>query len=565
VGKFWLLALALVVVTGAVYWQVCHFEFLNYDDGNYISANPYVRDGLSFGGFTWAFTAMRLDHWMPVTWLVRMLECELFGLDAGAHHLVNLLFHIANTLLLFVVLRRMTAALWRSVFVAALFALHPLHVESVAWVTELKDVLSACFFILTLWAYSRYVEEPNRRRFLLALGLYAFGLMSKPMVVTLPFVLLLLDYWPLGRTPWAEPAVGQKVKLPPSQLLREKLPFLALTVLSCGVTFWQQRITGGPGPRDVLPIGERVAHAMASYGHYIGKAFWPSGLAAFYPYQMWSPWAVMATTVALVGVSGWVIRGARRAPHFVTGWLWFLGTLVPVIGLVQSPSSETMADRYAYLPSVGLFIIVAWSVPVPALERPVRKTTAAAAAAVLVGVCAVLCRLQMRYWENSQTLFHHALDVTQANYLAHNNLGIVLLQAGRIQEAIGHFEQAVQFRPTYTAARVNLAGALLLSRRVPEAIDQYEQLVRLEPDLTEAQNNLGLALLQADKTEEAIAHLEQAVRSRPGFAPAHYNLGIALERVGKRHEAIGQYEEALQLKPDYADAQSNLARARAAQ
>ncbi|MGD0650697.1 MAG: tetratricopeptide repeat protein [Verrucomicrobiia bacterium] len=620
-----LICLCLAVTIVAVYWPVSHFEFINYDDNGYVTENLPVRDGLTLRGLVWAFTTNHMGNWHPLTWLSLMLDCQLFGLKAGPHHLVNVLFHIVNTLLLFSVLNRMTRAPWRSGSVAALFALHPLHVESVAWVAERKDVLSAFFWMLTMWAYVQYVEtlnapksavarpsqavkakaerSPVRRSlgeggtphafYSLALLFFTLGLMAKPMLVTLPFVLLLLDYWPLGRTRCTKSVIVEKTEAPLSHLLKEKLPFLALAVISCGVTFWAQRAAGAVAPLERLPIGERVANAVVSYARYLSAAFWPSGLAVFYPHRKW-PWeVVVGAGVVLVGVSGWVIWRGRREPHFVTGWLWYLGTLVPVIGLVQV-GVQSMADRYTYLPLIGVFMMAAWCIPNAAVGQQVGRMIVAGAAALVLIVCAVLCRLQVRYWRNSVTLFEHALAVTKDNPVAHSNLGVALAEQGRVEEALGHFEQALRIEPDYPEAHNNLGLALWQKGKVQEAIRHFERVLQIRPDSAQAHSNLGVALSQEGKVQEAFGHFQQAVRINPDsaetqnnfggallqrgmvqeaighceralwiapdMAEAHYNLGIASERLGKVPEAIGHYEQALRIRPDYLGAQNDLAR-----
>ena len=601
-----LISLCLAAATVAVYAPVRHFQFTSYDDGDYVYENPQVQSGLTLRGLVWAFTTSHASNWHPLTWLSHMLDCQLFGLNAGPHHLVNVLFHVASVLLLFHVLNRMTAAPWRSAFVAALFALHPLHVESVAWVAERKDVLSAFFWMLTMWAYVRCVETFNRQRFQperlrgkpanvfygLALLFFALGLMAKPMVATLPFVLLLLDYWPLDRTQWTASVSGSKAKVPLSRLLKEKLPFLALTVVSCAVTFRAQRTGGAVVSLERLPIGDRVANAAVSYVWYLGKALWPSGLAVFYPYQKWPQDRVVAAVAVLAGLSGWIIWRARREPHFVVGWLWYLGTLVPVIGLVQV-GIQSIADRYTYLPSIGLFIMVAWGASRGFVGQPVQKLVVAATAAMLLAVCMALSCFQIRHWRTSEALFRHALNVTANNFVAHNNLGNALLQrgnlteaaqhfeqavrikpgfaeahnnlalaleqAGNLKDAIGHFEQAVRIKPDYAEAHNNLGTALAQTGRLQEAVGQFEQALRIKPDSAEAHNNLGNALLQRSNLTEAVQHFEQAVRIKPDYAEAHNNLAIALEQAGNLKDAIGHFEQAVRIKPDYAKAHYNLA------
>jgi tetratricopeptide (TPR) repeat protein len=552
-----LIYLLLATAIAAVYAPVRHFEFTNYDDGEYVTENQHVQRGVTLANLGWAFTTNYAANWHPLTWLSHMLDCQLFGLSAGGHHLMNVLLHITNTLLLFCVLNKMTAAPWRSGFVAALFALHPLHVESVAWVAERKDVLGATFWMLTLLAYVRYVEKPRSIRYLLSLGLYALGLMAKPMLVTLPFALLLLDYWPLGRTRWTKPLTGRRTNAPFSQLLKEKLPFLALAVVSCVVTLWAQRSGGTVASLESLPIGQRLANVALSYMRYPGKAVWPVGLAALYPLRKW-PWdAVVSAGAILVVLSGFVIWRARRAPYLAVGWLWYLGMLVPVIGVVQV-GIQSIADRYTYLPLIGLFMMVAWGVPRGILQRRVAKIVAATAAAVVLIACAALSRFQIQHWENSETLFRHAINVTTGNYLAHNNLAIALARRGKLPEAARQYEQALRIKPNYAPAHNNLAILLAQTGRLGAALRHFEQALRIEPGFFEAQNNWGFALAQVGRFEEAIPHYEQALRTKPDLAEAHNNLGKALLRVDRIQEAMLHYQKALQIRPDYAEAHNGL-------
>ena len=554
--------MCLAVLIAAVYWPVGHAGFLTYDDAQYVTANPHVQAGLTIRDVMWAFTAYHSANWHPLTWLSHALDCECFGRNAGGHHAVSVLLHVANTVLLFLVLRRMTGATWRSAGVAALFGVHPLHVESVAWVAERKDVLSGLFWMLALWGYVRYVERPTRGRYAMVVGWYAMGLMAKPMVVTLPFVLLLLDYWPLGRTRWRRSAVGNNAPLRFGALVREKLPFLALAAVSCGVTIWAQHSGGAISSLERLPLGARMANAVVSYARYMEKAAWPSGLAIFYPYQAWPPRVVIVAGAILVAVSGTVIWRARCQPHLAVGWFWFLGVLAPAIGLVQV-GGQSMADRYTYLPLIGLFIMLCWSVPSRAMERWDLKVITCDAAAVVLAVCAVLSRGQVEYWKDSETLFRHALDVTRDNWLAHYNLGIALEQTGKTEEAIAHYEQALRIKPNYAEAHNNLGVMFEHQDKLPEAIAHYEQALRIKPDSGGAHNNLGVALVRLGRMQEAMEHFEQALRINPDDAKAYYNLGVVLAQAGRISEAIAHYDQALRLKPDFAEARNALARLQA--
>lgn len=448
-----IIGLGLVVVIAAVYEPVVQFGFLTFDDADYITDNPRMADGLTLWNLMWAFTTTRVANWHPLTWISLLLDRQLFGTWAGGYHLTNLLLHIANTLLLFALLQRMTAATGRSGLVAALFGLHPLHVESVAWISERKDVLCAFFWFLTAWAYVRYVEQPGKSRYWQTVGTYALALMSKPMAVTLPFALLLLDYWPLGRIRNAQ------ADLP--GLFREKIPFFALSAASSVATFWIQRSLGAMSPLEGLSLGTRVANALVSYEQYIGQAIWPVALAAFYPPRPPLPASMaLLAGLGLAAVSVAVVRAARSKPWMLTGWCWYLGTLVPVIGLVQV-GAQAMADRYTYIPLVGLFLIVGWAVPADAAQRHAWRWTLTVFAGAILAACAGLSRIQVGYWRDSETLFRRALRVTRDNWLAHNNLGVALKEAGRPrEEEMEQYRQAIRLRPDYAEAHYNLGVAL---------------------------------------------------------------------------------------------------------
>jgi tetratricopeptide (TPR) repeat protein len=560
------ISLALVIATVVVYLPVRHHEFVEFDDGKLVTENPNLQDGLTWRSVRWALTAglthadRNADYWRPLSFLSHAVDIELFGLRPAGHHLMNVGIHAAAAVALFLVLQSMTHAPWRCALVAALFALHPLRVESVAWAAERKDVLSGLFFMLTLGAYVGYVRHPFSLARYLAVALwFALGLMSKSMVVTLPFVLLLLDYWPLGRTRWAEPVVaGNHVTMPPGQLLREKLPLFALAAASGLVTFRGRAVPDEIGLLAKIPLAMRIGNALLSYGRYIGKVFWPTGLAVFYPlHPGLSTAAVMGAGVGLVGVTAAVIWGARRRPWLVTGWFWYLGMLVPVIGVLQG-AGESMADRFTYLPSVGLFIMLCWSVPRRAMERRISEVITCVVAAAVLTVCAALSRVQLGYWKDSETLFRHALDVTRDNWLAHNNLGAALERAGRVQEAMTQWEQTLRIKPDDAKAYYNLGVALWRTGKVQEAMTQWEQALRIKPDYAKAHYNLGNALLQAGNVKEAIGHYVQALRIKPDYVEAHYNLGIALEQAGRIPEAIEHLQQALRIKPDYAEAHYNL-------
>ncbi|MFH1242622.1 MAG: tetratricopeptide repeat protein, partial [Pseudomonadota bacterium] len=555
-----LIALSLVLVTLALYWQVRNHAFINYDDDVYVTENHHVRAGLTGKCVFWAFKTTVAGLWHPLTLLSHMLDCQLFGLNPGRHHLTNLFFHIANTLLLFLVFKKMTGALYRSAFVAALFALHPLHVESVAWVAERKDVLSTFFWMLTLWAYAFYAKAPDIQRYLLVLLFFALGLMAKPMLVTLPFVLLLLDYWPLSRIQFGDPKKANLTEnlttIEPEfrrsqffHLVLEKVPLLLLASGSIFLTFLAQKQWGAVAPLDDIPLDVRTGNALISYIIYMGKMFWPHHLAVFYPHPGMPPiWQATGSALLLFTLSILVIKVARPYPYVPMGWLWYLGTLLPVIGLVQV-GSQALADRYTYVPLIGLFVILAWGLPGILLRFRFRKILLSGAAAVLIPALMISSWLQIRHWKTSITLFEHTLEVTDKNYLAHYNLGVALQKMGRMDESMTHYGEVLKIRPYYEEAHNNL-GVLLAQRgRLKEAIGHFLEALRIRPEDAQAYNNLGHALTLQGKIDVAIASYHEALRIQPNDAEVHYNLGIALSRQDKLDQAMLHYRRALLINP----------------
>ena len=567
-----LVCLLLVAVTLAVFWQVKHYQFVNYDDDVYVTDNPHVRMGLQKEGVIWAFTAVHAGYWIPLTWLSYMLDYEFYGLNPGGFHLTNVLLHLLNALLLYLVFRRMTGARWRSAFVAGIFALHPLQVESVAWVTERKDVLSTLFWMLTLLAYLRYAERPRTTGYFAVLTAFSLGLMAKPMLVTLPFVLFLLDFWPLhrlgpsARLPVTKPEKSGKSILPRttlSSLLWEKVPFLALAATAGVLAYFTQDIGGAVRTLKGWPLNLRIANVLVSYVTYLAKAIWPYRLAVFYPYPQTIPlWQAAGAGLLLVAVSILVIRARRRCPYLAVGWLWFFITLVPVIGLVQVGLQAT-ADRFTYVPIIGLAIMVAWGVP--DLLEPYRSRLVVLAVSSSIALSLLTARswVQVQYWRNSTVLFEHALQVTHRNYLAHNNLGAALFYQGKVEEAIDHYYQAIQIRPDYDRAYFNLGNAFAELGNIDTARRYYAKAPSFEP--AEAHNNLGRALAIQGKIEDAIANYLEALALKPDLAEAHNNLGDALARQGEFAEAIDSFSRALALDPKMAETHDNLGRALARQ
>jgi tetratricopeptide (TPR) repeat protein len=557
----------LAAMTWLVFGQTLRHEFVSFDDNLYVCENPAVTHGLNLKGVGWAFTHIVVANWHPLTMMTHMLDCRLYGLNAGGHHLTNVLLHTASVILLFLVLRRMTGALWRSALVAAVFAIHPLRVESVAWVAERKDVLSGLFFMLTLWAYVRYVgkskaHSPKSKVFYgLVLLFFVLGLMSKPMVVTLPFVLLLLDYWPLNRfTPPPVPAVtgkGDSLKnhFLPWRLILEKIPLLALSGAACVATMMIQKDIIAP-----VPLALRIGNAAVSYVVYLRQMFCPAGLAVLYPYPQNSlpGWKIALAVVLLAAISAGVFLRRQRQPYLLMGWLWYLGMLIPVIGLVQV-GGQAHADRYTYLPQIGLYLALIWAVGSLGAGWRHRRVVLGGLSTVILVALIFCARAQTSYWRNSEVLWTHTLACTSDNYIAHYNLGDALVKMGRRDEAIAQYQKTLQITPNYAEAHDNLGSVLLQKGRVDEAIAHYQTALRITPENATAHNNLGNALRQKGRVDEAIAQCQVALQINPDYADAHDNLGNALFQKRRVAEAITHYQKALQINPDYAEAHNNLA------
>jgi len=556
----------LVVATLAVYWQIQDHEFLYFDDNQYVTENLNVKTGFTRESIIWAFTTSYAD-WHPMTWLSHMLDYQLYGLHPKGHLLTNLLIHTVNVLLLFTVLLRMTGALWQSGFVAALFALHPFNVESVAWVAERKNVLSTLFWFLTMWAYIRYAEKPTIKKYCLVALFLALGLMSKPMLVTLPFVLLLLDYWPLRRWKTDDQTRADLPKQPENQtslsfLIWEKVPLLALVVGSSITTFIVQRIGGAVQSTNVFPLQERVINAFVSYLSYLQKMVWPSGLSVFYahPGNALPAWEGVISAIILVLFTTWIFRMARRIPYLAVGWFWYLGTLIPVIGIVQV-GAQAMADRYAYVPLIGIFIIAAWGLPDFLAKWNQREKTPIIFAGLLVPLM-VITWMQVSHWKNGITLFQHTISVTHDIYRefarAHNNLGIALKKKGRLIEAITQYKTAIKINPDFSKPYNNLGNISIDVKNFDEAILYYKESIRISPDYANAYSNLGTVLLQTGEKEEAIVHLRDAIRINPDLNLARTNLGTVLSQKGEKEEAIVHLREAIKINPAFALAHFSL-------
>ncbi len=551
------IAVALVAATLLVYAQVRTHGFLNYDDPDYVTANPHVSAGLTTAGAAWAFTTGHDANWFPLTWLSLMADVQVFGLNAGAHHLVSVVLHLLSALLLFAVFRRMTGTRWPPALVACLFALHPLHVESVAWVAERKDVLSGLFWMLTLLAYARYVGRPGRGRYALVLAAFGLGLMAKSMLVTLPLVLLLLDWWPLGR--WS-PTAGRRALATVVPLIREKLPLLALSAAMSAVTFLVQRSAGAVASVDTVPPGERLANAVMSYAVYLRDMVWPARLAIFYPLRPIDPWAALVSAALVAAVTIAVVREAGRRPYLTVGWLWYLGTLVPVIGLIQV-GSQSHADRYTYIPSIGITLAAAWGLADIARRWPrYRMALAGLAAAACVAAGVVTWRL-LPSWRTSDAVFTHAIESTGANYVAEFNLGMVQRSEGHLDAALARYERALAIRPAYAEAQNNIAEILIVRNRAPEAMPHLAEALRLRPGLVDAHINLGVASAEAGRPDAAAAAFRDALRLDPENAQALAGLGRALARLGQSDEGIRLLAEAARRAPDSPDIHAGLATA----
>ncbi len=553
----------LAVIIWVVFGQTLGHEFVNYDDSLYVYQNPVVQKGLTWEGFRWALTYGNIGHWHPLTWLSHMLDCQVYGLSPGGHHLTNILLHMAAAILLFLVLRRMTGYLWRSAFVAAVFAIHPLRVESVAWVAERKDVLSAFFFMLTLWAYTRYAQGVTgdacratrtnstlsrvTRHASLFYGLvvlcFALGLLSKNMLVTTPFVLLLLDYWPLGRLSSFTPQVLFR-------LVAEKIPLFILTVGSCVVTVMVPEKVSV----DHLPFGLRMENAVVSYVTYLWQMIHPSGLVCVYPnpanyLPFWRVAGALGLLLAITGVA-WAFR--RTHPWFVVGWLWYLGMLIPVIGIVQI-SHYAHADRYTYLPQIGLYLMLAWAAADLCAGWRHGRVLLGGLGMVILAALIFCARTQTMYWRNSELLWTHTLACTTGNFIAHNNLGNVLLQKGRVDEAMGHFQKALQLKPDDVKIHSNFGDALLQEGRVDEAMAQYQKVLQIKPDSPYVLNNLAwlLATCPDAHIRDGVQAVKYAGRAceltRYGVAPFVGTLAAACAETGQYDEAIAAAQKACAL------------------
>ena len=532
--------LVLTVVTFAVFWQVNQYDFINFDDPVYITENLHVQSGITLEGFRWAFSTKYFGLWNPLVWLSFMFDYQLFGLNAGGYHLTNLILHILSTLLLFWLFNRMTGAIWKSAFVAGLFALHPLHVESVAWIAERKDVLSAFFWMLTLCLYVYYTEKPVIKRYLLVLFSFVCALMSKPMVITLPVIMILLDYWPLERFQ------SNKDNLILWQL-KEKIPFFILSAVVAVITLYAPN---NPSVRYYY-LSSRISNAFVSFMIYLEKTFWPHDMAVFYPFPAHIPvWQVLSASLLIIVITTVVIAMVKHWPYLFVGWLWYTITILPVIGIIQI-GNYSMADRYHYLPSIGIAVMLAWGIPSLIKSEKTRKKILFPAGIAVLFALVVLSWHQCGYWKNSATLFSHSLQVTKNNYLAHNSLGLALFAEGKTGEAIDQYNKAIRIRPDFIRPYHNRGAAYASLGQYQRAIADYNEAIRIRPDFAEVYNNRGIAYSLLGQQQQAIIDYNEAIRLKPGYFEAYNNRGNAYSDLGRKERAIEEFNEAIRLKPDY--------------
>ena len=546
--------LSLVIAVLLVFWPVTDHGFINFDDPDYITENRHVRSGLSRDGVGWALTTFHAGNWHPVTWLSHMLDVAVFGLQPGGHHLVGLLLHLANTLLLFGVFSKMTGRPRHSAVVAALFAFHPLHVESVAWAAERKDVLCTFFWMLTLWSYAGYARQPAVRRYVPVFLFFTVGLMAKPMLVTLPFVLLLLDVWPLQRFPPKAAGIAGA-----GRLAVEKIPLFLVAGISGAVTFMAQQQAGAVGPLSVYTLGQRIGNALVAYAAYLVKTLWPFRLAVFYPHPGLPPaWQIAGAVLLLAVISFFTVRLVKAHPYLAVGWFWFLGTLVPVIGLVQV-GAQAMADRYTYVPLIGIFIIAVWGMDALTAGTGRRTVVNGLCAAAVLLVLMAATRFQLAFWKDDISLYRRTLAVTENNYLIMNNLALALADRGRTDEAIDLFRQALRIEPGFENTHNNLGNALMKAERFPEAVAHYRAALRINPRYETAAINLGLALEKRGETHQAIDCFKAILRLRPDAVKALNSLGNLMVAHGKPRDALPYYRSAIGIDPGNGDFHYNLA------
>jgi len=568
-----LLSLAIIII----YWQVVNFDFIVFDDHYYVTNNDIVKEGITFEGIKWAFTSIGYSaNWHPLSWISHMLDIQFFGMNPGMHHFTNVIFHVFNTVLLFLVLERMTGALWRSAAVAALFALHPLHVESVAWISERKDVLSTFFWMLTMMGYIWYVEHRNMWRYLLVVFLYILGLLSKPMLVTLPFILLLLDFWPLNRLGFDQTGdIGKNHGLKNKssekrwsrllKLILEKIPIIVLAIISSLMTIVAQGKTSSIQNVVILTLGTRLLNAITSYVAYLLKVVYFFNLAVFYPYNFsFNPFLVIGCTLFLILITFFVILFAKRLPYLLVGWLWYLGALIPVIGIVQV-GDQSMADRYTYIPLVGIFIMIVWGIWEMLHQWKYRKAIIRMFSIIILIILMIATFYQVSFWKNSGTLFNHTLKVTKNNYVAYNSLGVYLFDKGDLEGSRKQFKLAIQVNPYYALAYNNLGKSFFAEKRYTEALGQFHECLKIKPDYGDTYKSIGDIMLLKENYDRAIVNYKKALQISSSQAKVYYHLGIAYFQKSNYSKAVECFQEAINENPLYSEAISYLREAKSAQ
>jgi len=552
----YLIVIFLIVASCAAFGRIADNDFVNFDDTEYITENPQIKSGINLQTIKWAFSSVEMSNWHPLTLLSHTLDWSLFGANASGHHLVSLLLHIYAVIFLFLFLNKTTNNIWPSAFAAAFFALHPLRVESVAWASERKDVLSMFFGMASIYTYAFYAESSKLSKYFLCLILFALSLMSKPMMVTLPFVLMLLDYWPLGRWEKALSAPIENRYQLAGRLAWEKAPFFLLTIASSILTFWAQNKEGSVSSVEILPFVTQVANAIVSYVAYLGKTFWPVNLAVFYPYEFSLPLGeILIPGLILILITAAVIYYIKKLPYLFTGWLWYLGTLIPVIGLVQV-GKQAMADRYTYLPSIGIAVMLAWGIPLLFPRKDILKKVLFPAAIAILFTLAILTWTQCGYWENSIKLYNNTLLVTKNNYIIHNNLGLAFYEKGKISEAVYHYDKAIRIKPDYTDAYNNRGVAYNNLGQYQRAIEDYNEAIRQKQDSV-LYYNRGSAYNNLGQYQRAIEDYNEAIRQKQDSVLYFINRGVAYNNLGQYQRAIEDYNEAIRQKPDFAYAYNN--------
>lgn len=552
--------LFLTVSVLAVYWQIKDHDFVGFDDNLYITENPYVLKGLTSESIRWAFSFSEKDrtYWHPLTWLSHMLDVELYGMNPGRHHLVNLLLHIFNTLLLFSVFRKMTGEIWKSAFIASLFALHPLNVESVAWVAERKNVLSTFFWMSCMFSYVYYSEKQNFYRYLTVIFAFLAGLLAKPMLVTLPFVFLLLDYWPLKRFDFFHPDRKQRI----IRLIFEKIPLIAISFIFVCMTVSSLQHNEISSLAKQFPLKLRMENALISYWVYIGKMLYPANLSIFYPHPASIPlWQSIGAGILLICTSYLFLRIMRHKPYAITGWLWYLGTLVPVLGITRAGRWPAVADRWTYIPLIGIYVLIAWGGYDLIKKWRCKKIVIASLTVLLLSALMIRSFFQVRYWADSFSLFSHEVEINPNNYVMHYNLGYMYNEDGKKDQAVFHYRQALRINPDDRDSHFNLGTIMAEEGEFDRAVFHFSEAIRIYPADMEAYNNMGVIMINQNRPDDAIGYFKIVLRYRPENSSFHNNMGIALAMKGETEMAVRHFRKALQINPDNLSAKMNLNKA----